>query len=95
MNGVVAVLIRGRAEGVTASGWTKDVDEAGVIRPLEYGAYRVEFDGVTRPEGWEGVIRPPLEEATLVGRDVMPTPTVGAESFAAATNTPHLGGHTK
>lgn len=95
MKGVVAVLIRGRAEGVTASGCTKDVDEAGVIRPLEYGAYRVEFDGVTRPEEWEGVIRPPLEEATLVGRDVMPTPTVGAESFAAATNTPHLGGHTK
>lgn len=39
--------------------------------------------------------RPPLEEATLVGRDVAPTPTVGAESLAAATNTPHMGGHTK
>ena len=56
--------------------------------------YRVELDGVICPEEW-GVTRPPLEEATLVGRDVTPTPTVGAESFAAATNTPHLGGHTK
>ncbi len=93
LKGVVAVLIRGRAEGVTASDSTRDADEAGVTRPLEYGVYRVEFDGVMRPE--EGVTRPPLEEATLDGRDVAPTPTVDAESFAAATNTPHLGGHTK
>lgn len=49
LKGVVTVLIRGRAEGVTASGRTRDVDEAGVTRPLEYGAYRVEFDGVMRP----------------------------------------------
>jgi len=49
LKGVVAVLIRGRAEGVTASDCTRDVDEAGVTRPLEYGAYRVEFDGVMRP----------------------------------------------
>jgi hypothetical protein len=46
---VAVVLIRGRAEGVTASGSTRDV-EAGVTRPLEYGVYRVEFDGVMRPE---------------------------------------------
>ena len=50
LKGVVTVLIRGRAEGVTASGCTRDVDEAGVTRPLEYGAYRVEFDGVMCPE---------------------------------------------
>lgn len=95
MKGVVAVLIRGRAEGVTASGNVRDVDEAGVTRPLEYGVYRAEFDGVTRPEEYEGVTRPPPDEATLDGRDIAPTPTVGAESFAEATNTPHLGGHTK
>jgi hypothetical protein len=46
---VAVVLIRGRAEGVTASSSTRDV-EAGVTRPLEYGVYRVEFDGVMRPE---------------------------------------------
>ena len=46
---VAEALIRGRAEGVTASSSTRDV-EAGVTRPLEYGANRVEFDGVTRPE---------------------------------------------
>jgi len=46
---VAVVLIRGRAEGVTASGSTRDV-EAGVTRPLEYGVCRVEFDGVMRPE---------------------------------------------
>lgn len=40
-------------------------------------------------------MRPPFEDATLEGRDVTPTPTVGADNFAAATNTPHLGGHTK
>jgi hypothetical protein len=50
LKGVVAVLIRGRADGVTASGGTRDVAEAGVTRPLEYGVYRVEFDGVIRPE---------------------------------------------
>ena len=50
MKGVVAVLIRGRADGVTASDGTRDVDEAGVTRPLEYGVYRAEFDGVMRPE---------------------------------------------
>ena len=33
----MTVLIRGRAEGVTASGCTRDVDDAGVIRPLVYG----------------------------------------------------------
>jgi hypothetical protein len=47
---VAAVLIRGRAEGVTASSNARDVDEAGVTRPLEYGVYRAEFDGVMRPE---------------------------------------------
>lgn len=46
---VVVVLVRGRAEGVTASINTRD-EEAGVTRPLEYGVYRVEFDGVMRPE---------------------------------------------
>lgn len=50
LKGVVTVLIRGRAEGVTASGSARDVDEAGVTRPLEYGVYRAEFDGVMRPE---------------------------------------------
>lgn len=39
--------------------------------------------------------RPSLDEATLVGRDITPGPTVGEESFAVATNTPHFGGHTK
>lgn len=39
--------------------------------------------------------RPSLDEATLVGRDVTPGPTVGEESLAVATNTPHLGGQTK
>jgi hypothetical protein len=34
----VIVLVRGRADGVTASGNARDVDEAGVTRPLEYGA---------------------------------------------------------
>lgn len=48
-NDVAVVLIRGRAEGVMASSSTRDV-EAGVTRPLEYGVYRVEFDGVMRPE---------------------------------------------
>jgi hypothetical protein len=98
LKGVVAVLIRGRAEGVTASASARDVDEAGVTRPLEYGVYRAECDGVTCPEEYEGVtgvMRPPPEEATLEGRDITLIPTVGAESFAAATNTPHLGGHTK
>jgi hypothetical protein len=47
--GVAVVLIRGRAEGVTASDSTRDV-EAGVTRPLAYGIYRVEFDGVMRPK---------------------------------------------
>jgi hypothetical protein len=46
---VAVVLIRERAEGVTASNNTRDAD-AGVTRPLEYGVYRVEFDGVMRPE---------------------------------------------
>lgn len=50
LKGVVAVLIRGRAEGVTASDSMIDVDEAGVTRPLEYGVCRAEFDGVMRPE---------------------------------------------
>jgi hypothetical protein len=44
----LVVLIRERAEGVTASNNTRVVD-AGVTRPLEYGVYRVE-DGVMRPE---------------------------------------------
>jgi hypothetical protein len=35
LKGIVAVLIRGRAEGVTASSGTRDVDEAGVTRPFE------------------------------------------------------------
>lgn len=87
-------MIRERAEGVTASDNTR-VADAGVTRPLEYGVYRVKFDGVMRPEEWEGVTRPSLDEATLVGRDVTPGPTVGEESFAVATNTPHFGGHTK
>jgi len=43
------VLIRERAEGVTASDNIR-VADAGVTRPLEYGVYRVEFDGVMRPE---------------------------------------------
>jgi hypothetical protein len=43
------LLIRERAEGVTASDNTRLAD-AGVTRPLEYGVYRVEFDGVMRPE---------------------------------------------
>lgn len=47
--GVAVVLIRERAEGVTASENTRFAD-AGVTRPLEYGVYRVEFDGVIRPE---------------------------------------------
>jgi len=66
-----------------------------VTRPLEYGVYRVDLDGVIRPDEFEGVTRPPVEEATLAGRDIEPTPTVGADNFAAATNTPHLGGQTK
>ena len=44
----LVVLIRERAEGVTASNNTRVV-VAGVTRPLEYGVYRVE-DGVMRPE---------------------------------------------
>ena len=43
------VLFRERAEGVTASENIRAVD-AGVTRPLEYGVYRVGFDGVIRPE---------------------------------------------
>jgi hypothetical protein len=35
LKGVVAVLTRGRAEGVTVSSGKRDVDEAGVTRPLE------------------------------------------------------------
>jgi hypothetical protein len=46
---VAVLLIRERAEGVTASGNTRLVD-AGVTRPLEYGVYRIEFEGVMRPE---------------------------------------------
>ena len=46
---VAVVLVRERAEGVTASSNTR-VEDAGVIRPLEYGVYRVAFDGVMRPE---------------------------------------------
>jgi len=46
---VAVILILERAEGVTASGNTR-VADAGVTRPLEYGVYRVEFDGVMRPE---------------------------------------------
>lgn len=46
---VAVLLIRERAEGVTASGNAR-VAYAGVTRPLEYGVYRVKFDGVMRPE---------------------------------------------
>lgn len=46
---VVVVLVRERAEGVTASSNTR-VADAGVTRPLEYGVYRVAFDGVMRPD---------------------------------------------
>jgi hypothetical protein len=46
---VAVLLIRERAEGVTASGNTR-VAYAGVTRPLEYGVCRAEFDGVMRPE---------------------------------------------
>lgn len=46
---VAVALIRERAEGVTASDNTRVVD-AGVTRPLKYGVYRDEFDGVMRPE---------------------------------------------
>jgi hypothetical protein len=35
LKGVVVVLTRGRAEGVTASGCKRGVDEAGVTRPFE------------------------------------------------------------
>lgn len=46
---VAVVLFRERADGVTASENTRLAD-AGVTRPLEYGVYRIEFDGVMRPE---------------------------------------------
>jgi hypothetical protein len=46
---IATLLTRERAEGVTASGNTRAAD-AGVTRPLEYGVYRVEFDGVMCPE---------------------------------------------
>jgi hypothetical protein len=46
---VAVLLILERAEGVTASDNIR-VADAGVTRPLEYGVYRVEFDGVMRPE---------------------------------------------
>ena len=61
----------------------------GVMRPtlMEYGT-----EGVTRPEN-EGVIRPPRDDATDDGRQF--GPTVGGESFVAATKTPQSGGHAK
>jgi len=54
--------------------------------------------GVTRPVLNEGVIRPEIEarvDATDEGREYAPGPTVGGDSLATATNTPHLGGQSK
>ena len=51
---------------------------------------------MTTDRAWViGIIRPHLKDATLERQDIAPTPTVGAASFAAATDTPHLCGHTK
>lgn len=98
----------GRAEGVVP-GVTRPFEKEGVIRPLLEGVIRpleddddsvartVESesdpDGVIRPDR-AGVMRP-REEATDDGRDIAPGPTVGGDSFAVATNTPHLSGHEK
>lgn len=71
----------------------------GVALPFEYEADGVrdveeKKDGVILPE-LAGVVLPPLEDATEEGRGTAPGPTVGADNFVDATNTPHLSGHEK
>lgn len=70
----------------------------GVTLPLEKeadGVREVEkIDGVVLPE-FAGVDLPPREEATDEGRGTTLGPTVGADSFVVATNTPHLFEHEK
>lgn len=82
------------ADGVTRpfgrEGVARPLEKDGVLRPVDV---EVEADGVILPDKEnEGVIRPLREEATDDGRD---EPTVGADSFVEATNTPQFGGHTK
>lgn len=102
---------RGRALGVVKEGVMRPEVRAGVVRPAaKAGVPRLlaESAGVTRPPpdiagvarpltegvarpltgGNEGVVRP-RDDATEEGRKI------GAESFAEATKTPHLGAHEK
>lgn len=99
--GVVLEGIRGAAEGVEnpklEEGVIRPLESEGVTRPLgREGVIRpLYIDGVARPVK-DGVIRPEidaLDDATDEGRDWAPGPTVGGDSFAVATNTPHFGGH--
>lgn len=94
--GVVPGVARPAYDGVMRppiEGVVREVDAEGVIRP-PLVLNDMEVDGVFRPE-MEGVVRPPREEATEDGRWTAPGPTVGAESFVVAMNTPQLGGHEK
>lgn len=100
----VKVMVRVRVTGNAVPGVRRPFIP-GVIRPLTGVTRPLDKDGVflpldiedvelgTRPV--EGVSRPLRTEATDEGRDMLPGPTVGAESLSAPMKTPQAGGHVK
>ena len=89
-------VLRPLAVGVTRpfTGVTRPLERDGVFRPVDMDVVdETEADVGTRP--YDGVSRPLRTEATDEGREMLPTPTVGAESLSAPMKTPHFGGHVK
>lgn len=97
------VIVRARLTGSAVPGVRRPLTPGvmrpftGVTRPLGIEGVFLLLDKVDMEFGMrlEGVSRPSRMEATEDGRDILPGPTVGAESLSALMNTPHAGGQAK